>query len=337
MMPLTRTSSRLAVALSGLALAASTLLLATSPARAQDQRTAYPNRPVKLIIPYTPGAHADLLARAVAQKLSEQWNQSVVVENRAGGGGSIGTLAGAKAPNDGYNLLMTSTGVLIVNPLLQSKPPYDPIKDLDAVAPLVETPWALYVHPSVPANNVRELVEVARRDPGKLNGATPGMGTTNHLAIELLGLSTDTRFNTVHYKGSAQAMIDLMSGLNQLMFDSLLQMQHVKTGKLKALAVTSSKRSEFAPDVPSVVEAGFPGLELSTWFGLFVPPGVPSEIINKINADVDRAMDSPEVKERLNLAGFARLKGSADAFRNIVRKDHETLKQVVGKANIPQQ
>jgi tripartite-type tricarboxylate transporter receptor subunit TctC len=114
-------------------------------------------------------------------------------------------------------------------------------------------------------------------------------------------------------------------------------MQHVKTGKLKALAVTSSKRSEFAPDVPSVVEAGFPGLELSTWFGLFVPPGVPSEIINKINADVDRAMDSPEVKERLNLAGFARLKGSADAFRNIVRKDHETLKQVVGKANIPQQ
>ncbi len=307
---------------------------ATLPAAAVRAQDRWPSRPVRMIIPYTPGAHADLLARAVAQKLTEMWGQSVVVENRPGGGGSIGTLAGSKAPNDGYSLLMSSTGVLIVNPLLQSKPPYDPIADFEPVVPLVSTPWALYVHPSVQANSVAELVELARKQPGKLNGATPGVGTTNHLAIELLGMSTNTQFNVVHYKGSAPAMVDLMSGLNQLMFDSLLQMQQVKAGKLRVLAVTSGTRSRFAPDVPSVVEAGFPGLELSTWFGLFAPPGSPKDVIARVNADVAKAMEAPEVQERLNLAGFARMSGSVDEFRTVVRKDHEKFQQVVRKANI---
>lgn len=287
-----------------------------------------------MIIPYTTGAHADLLARVVAQKLSELWSQPVVVDNRPGGGGSIGTLAGAKAAPDGYNLLLTSTGVLIVNPAVQPNPQYDPVKDFDPVVPLVSTPWVLYVNPTVRAKDIAELVALAKSQQGKLNAATPGIGTTNHLAVELLMLSTGIRVESVHYKGSAQAITDLLSGRNHFMFDSLLQMQHVKEGRLRALAVTSKQRSRFVPEVPTVAEAGFPNLEVSTWFGFFFPANTPREYAGKVNADVEKVMGTPEVQARLSVAGFERMRATPAEFRDLVGAEAEKWRRVVREANV---
>jgi tripartite-type tricarboxylate transporter receptor subunit TctC len=311
--------------------AAALSLLAVGVAHAQDK---YPSRPVKMLIPYTPGAHADLLARTVAQKLSEMWGQPVSVENRPGGGGSIGTLAGAQSTPDGYTLVMSSSGVLLVNPTLQSKPPYDALRDFEPVVPLVSTAWMLYVHPDTGVTDLKGLVALAKANPGKLNGATPGIGTTNHLAIELLALSSGITVTPVHYKGSAGAMTDLLAGQTQFMFDSLLQMQHVQAGKLRALAVTSAQRSKIAPDVPTAAEAGFPSLNLTTWFGFFFPAKTPADIVARVNADVTKAMESKEVQERLAVAGFTQMNANVEGFRKIVRDDYDMYRRVIKEAKI---
>jgi len=309
--------------------------LAAAASLAQAQEAPYPNKPVKLVIPYTPGAHADLLARTVAQKLSEYWGQPVVVENRPGGGGSIGTLAGSRAAPDGYTILMTALGQLIVQPAIQAKPPYNALTDFEPVYPLVRTPWVLYANPNLPVNSFKEFVEYAKANPGKLNGATAGMGSSNHLANALFALQTGAKFTDVHYQGSAGAITEVIAGRNDFVFDSLLQMQHVKSGKLKAIAVTDAKRSPYAPDVPSVAEAGFPQMETGTWFGLFLPPHTPKEIIDKVNRDAQRAMASPDVQEKLAVTGFGYWGAvTPEQYRQVVKKDYDKTMKIIADTGI---
>ncbi len=311
-----------------------TALFVLAPA-VHAQEAPYPNKPVKLVIPYTPGAHADLLARTLAQKLSEYWGQPVVVDNRPGGGGSIGTLAGSRAAPDGYTILMTALGQLIVQPAIQAKPPYNALTDFEPVYPLVRTPWVLYTSPTLPVNTFQEFVQYVKANPGKLNGATAGMGSSNHLANALLALTTGTKFADVHYQGSAGAITEVMAGRNDFVFDSLLQMQHVKAGKLKAIAVTDAKRSPFAPDVPSVAEAGFPQMETGTWFGLFLPPHTPAAIVEKINRDAQRAMASPDVQERLAVTGFAFWGAvSPDQYKAVVKRDYDKTMKIIADTGI---
>ncbi len=312
-------------------------LAAALPA-AHAQEAPYPNRPVKLVIPYTPGAHADLLARTVAQKLSEYWGQPVVVDNRPGGGGSIGTLAGSRAAPDGYTILMTALGQLVVQPAMQEKPPYNALTDFEPVYPLVRTPWVLYVNPNLPVTNFKEFVEYVKANPGKLNGATAGMGSSNHLANALFAMQTGTKFTDIHYQGSAGAITEVMAGRNDFVFDSLLQMQHVKAGKLKALAVPDARRSPYAPDVPSVAEAGYPQLETGTWFGLFLPPHTPRAIIDKVNQDAQRAMASPDVQEKLAVTGFGYWGAvSPDEYKAVVKRDYDKTLKIIQESGIKSQ
>ena len=313
----------------------SLLALPGAPALAQDAAAGYPNKPVKLVIPYTPGAHADLLARVVAQKLSEYWGQPVVVENKPGSGGAIGTLAGSRAAPDGYTLLMTALGQLIVLPEIQATRPYNALTDFEPVYPLVRTPWALYVNPSLPVNTFKEFVDYARANPGKLNGATAGMGSSNHLANAVFALRTGTKFENIHYQGSAQAITDTMTGRADFYFDSLLQMQHVKSGKLKALAVTDSKRAAYAPEVPSTAEAGFPAIDVGTWFALFAPPGTPPAIIDKVNRDAYRAISSAEAQEKLAVTGFGYWPAMTPAeFKALIKRDYDKYTAIVRETGI---
>ena len=310
-------------------------VLFATHAKAQDAAAGYPNKVVKLVIPYTPGAHADLLARTVAQKLSEYWGQPVVVENKPGGGGAIGTLAGSRAAPDGYTLLMTALGQLIVLPEIQATKPYNALTDFEPVYPLVRTPWVLYVNPSLPVNTLKEFVDYAKANPGKLNGATAGMGSSNHLANAVFGLRTGTKFENIHYQGSAGAITDLMAGRADFYFDSLLQMQHVRAGKLKALAVTDSKRAAYAPDVPSTAESGFPQIEVGTWFALFFPPGTPPAIVAKVNRDAYRAMSSPDVQERLAVTGFGYWPAMTPAeFKALIKSDYDKYTTIVKETGI---
>ncbi len=313
------------------------LLLAAAlvPAVAFAQTQGFPNRPVKLVIPYTPGAHADLLARTLAQKLSEEWGQPVVVENRPGGGGTIGTLAGSRAAPDGYTMLMTALGQLVIYPSMQSAPPYNAVTDFEPVVPLVRTPWVLFINKDIPASNVKEFIAWGKAKPGNLNGATPGLGTTNHLAIAMFQKDTGTKVETVHYNGSAQAIQDLIAGRTDFMFDSLLSRRFVTDGKLKALAVTGGQRSQYAPELPTMIESGLPDFDVTVWFGIFMPPKTPADIVAKVNADVQKAMASKDVQDKLAVASFEYIyKMSPAEYREMVRKDSEKWSKVVKDSGI---
>ncbi|MGE0796911.1 MAG: Bug family tripartite tricarboxylate transporter substrate binding protein [Lautropia sp.] len=299
-------------------------------ATAQDGAAGYPNRTVRLVIPYATGAHADLLARTVAQKLSEAWQQQVVVENRPGGGGTIGTSLGAHATPDGYTLLMSALGQLVIYPSMQTNPPYNVLTDFAPVVPLVRTPWVLYTNKEVPAKDARGLLDYARSRPGGLNGATPGIGTTNHLANALLVKATGIQAESVHYPGSAQAIQDLIANRTQFMFDSLLSLRFVADGKLNALAVTGAKRSPYAPELPTMIESGVPDFDVSVWFGLFFPPKTPPAIVDKVNADVRRLMAMKDTQDRLSVAKFEYIHDATPVqFSEMIRQDHARWSKVV--------
>ena len=290
----------------------------------------YPNRPVKLVIPYTPGAHADLLARTVAQKLAEIWKQPVIVENRPGGGGSIGTSIGAKAAPDGYTMLMSALGQLVIFPAMQDVPPYNITTDFEPIVPLVRTPWVVYVNNDVPATNLKEFIAYAKSRPEGLNGATTGVGTTQHLANGLLMQQAGFKAENVHYAGSAPAIQDLMAGRDQFLFDTLLTLKYVADGRLRALAVSSLERSPFAPDLPTLNESGLPGFDVAVWFGLFFPAKTPADIVAKVNADVRTAMASKEVKDRLAIANFEYIYETSPAeFRAMAKREHDRWTKVV--------
>jgi tripartite-type tricarboxylate transporter receptor subunit TctC len=278
--------------------------LALTLACADVSAQSYPTRPIRLVVPYPPGGPLDITARAIGQKLSEAWNQPVVVDNRAGAGGNIGADLVAKSAPDGYTLLMGAVATHAINPTLYSKIPYDALKDFAPVALVAQVPNILVVNPAVPAKTVRELIDLARARPGYLNFGSGSTGSTGHLAGELFKTMAGVQMVHIPYKGSAPAMADLLAGQVQLMFDNLASaLPNVKAGKLRALAVTTLARSPAMPDLPTIAESGLPGFDLSTWFGLMVPAGTPPEIVAKLNAEIVRALNMKDMRERLEKMG----------------------------------
>jgi len=295
------------------ALLATIAFVATTPAAAQG--AAYPTKPVRLVVPFPAGGTTDILARAVAQKLSETWGQQVIVDNRPGAGGNIGSELVAKSPPDGYTLLMGTVGTHAINPSLYAKMPYNHVKDFTPVILVAGVPNVLVVNPSLPVNSVQELIAYGKANPNKLNFASSGNGTSIHLSGELFRTMTGVQMTHVPYKGSSPALTDLIGGQVQLMFDNLpSSLQFIKAGKLRALAVTSLARSQALPDVPTLAESGLPGFEASSWFGVLAPAGTPADIVAKLNGAVAAWLASPAAKEQLAAQGAIPAGGSPDAF-----------------------
>ncbi len=310
-------------------------LMLTLPALAGAQNPTYPSRPVKIIVPFPPGGAIDALGRLLSQKMSESWGQSVVVENRAGAGGMIGTEAGARAAPDGYTLTMGAVSTHAINASIYKKVPYDGQKDFAPVAPVAIVPNLLVVNPSLGVNTVAELVAMAQAKPGQLSYASAGAGTTLHISCELFKSLTRTEMVHVPYKGSGPAIADVIAGRVPVMCDSVTSAQpHVKAGKLRALGITSTARSSAMPQVPTLAEAGVAGYEMNPWFGLFAPAGTPAAIVGRLNAEVNRILALPDVKERLAAIGADPMQATPEQFAALLRADAEKWAKVVRAAGI---
>ncbi|MFO1049426.1 MAG: tripartite tricarboxylate transporter substrate binding protein [Geminicoccaceae bacterium] len=271
------------------------------PAHAQS---VYPTRPVSLIVPFPAGGSTDLVARVVAEKMSGLLGQQIVVDNRGGAGGNVGSAAAAKAEPDGYTLLMGTVATHAINSALYKKMPYDPVKDFAPVSLLVVVPNVLVVNPDFPAKNVQELIALAKEKPGELSYASSGNGTPLHLSGELFKSMAGVDIVHVPYKGAGPALVDVMGGHVPIMFDNLpSSTEHIKAGKLRGLAVTTAERSPSMPDLPTIAESGLPGYETYTWNALFVPAGTPPDVIAKLNEAAVAAVSDPEVKAKLETMG----------------------------------
>ena len=279
-------------------------LLATFAAIGTAFAQSYPERPIRLIVPFPAGGTVDAIARTLAQKLTEPLKQPVVVENRSGGAGSIGSDAVAKAAPDGYLLLIGTASTHGTNPVVQKALPYDPVRDFAPVALVGSTPYILVVNANVPANSLPELLAAARAKPGVLNYGSYGSGSSNHLATELFRALSGADIVHVPYKGGAPALAGLLAGEVQMMFDVFTTSgPQIRAGKLKLLGVGAARRSTLAPDAPTLAEAGLDGYEASTFFGLFAPPATPRAIVDRLNAEVNRAIRAPDVRERFTAVG----------------------------------
>ena len=266
---------------------------------------AYPTKPIRIVIPFAPGGGTDVQTRTVGQKLNERWGQAVIIDNRSGANGNIGAALVAKSAPDGYTLMSTS-GSFATNVGVYESLPFDPIQSFDAVAMLAPTYYLVIVNPRVPVNNLRELIELARKRSSNLTAAISGVGSPSHLAGEMFRLMTKTNFLNVPYRGTGPALIDVVGGQADFMFcDMLSALPMVKAKKLKALAVSSPKRPAAVPDIPTVAEAGVPGFDAISWSGVFAPAGTPRPIISKLNAEINTILRLPEVQERLATDGTA--------------------------------
>jgi tripartite-type tricarboxylate transporter receptor subunit TctC len=283
---------------------------------------AYPSKPIRLVVPFTPGGSTDILARAIGQKLTEAWGQPVVIDNMPGAGGSIGADKVAKAPADGYTLLMGHIGTLAVNPSLYPKLPYNPVKDFAPVAWVARVPNVLVVNPSVKATSVKELVALAKARPGQLNYGSGGNGSAANLATEYFKMQTGISLLHIPYRGTAPAMTDLLGGQIQVLFTGApAVLGQIKNGQLRALAVSSPQRLDALPDVPTVAEAGYKGFEADQWYGVVAPAGTPKDIVSKLNAQINQALGSSELKTRLNSEGAIATPTTPEAFgQHIVRE-----------------
>ena len=306
-----------------------------APAHALESAAAYPNKPVRLIVTFPPGGGTDTVARAVGQKLTELWGQQIVVDNRGGAGGIIGTEIAARSAPDGYTLLFGTSSGLVINPLLRTNLPYDPVKDFLPVSLLAVNPTLLVVNSSVPVSSVKELIALGRAKPGQLNYATVGQGSPIHLAMELFKSMTGANFVHVPYKGSGPAVTDLVAGHVQLMFNSMPPvLPHVRTGKLKGLAVGSAQRARAVPDIPTVAEAGVPGFEATTWFGMFAPAGTPGNIVNEINAGIRKVLGDPEMARRLVSQGAESRSSTPGELAKFMRMESERARKVIKSAGV---
>jgi tripartite-type tricarboxylate transporter receptor subunit TctC len=314
----------------GLALACCVAFAATN-AQALD----YPNKPVKWIVPYTPAGTTDILARIISQYLSEKLGQTFVVENRPGAGNNLGTEAVVRAPADGYTLLLINPAHGI-NATLYPKLTFNVIRDIAPVAGLIRVPNVMTVNPDVPAKTVAEFIAYAKANPGKINWATSGNGTSVHLSGELFKSMAGIELTHVPYRGSAPAITDLLSGTVQVIFDNMPSiLPHIQGGKLRALAVTTAKRSEALPDVPTVAET-IPGYEASAWFGMGAPKGTPPEVIAILNKAVNEALADPKIKARLaDLGGHQQLGGTPEDFGKIIALETDKWAKVIKSANVP--
>jgi tripartite-type tricarboxylate transporter receptor subunit TctC len=300
---------------------------------AHAQAQPYPNKPIRYIVPFAPGGSTDLLGRLVAQKLQEAWGQPVVVENRPGAGGAVGAEAAAKSPPDGYTIMGGTISTHAINASVYSKLPYDPIKDFEPVTLLATQPNMLVVNPSLPVKNVAELIALLKANPDKYSFSTSGNGTSAHLAGELFKSMTGTKMQHVPYKGSPQALTDAMSGQVSMSFDNInTAYVQVKAGKLRALAVTTAKRSSAAPEVPTMAEAGLPGYELGSWHGVFAPAGTPKDIVAKLNAGIVKALQAPDLRQKLQDLGIDPVGSSVAAFAAFVKAEVPKWAKVVKDA-----
>jgi len=291
---------------------------------------AYPNRPVKLVVPFPPGGPLDIAGRAIADRLSQAWGQSVVVDNRPGAGGNIGADLVAKSPPDGYTILMGALSTHAVNPSLYAKMPYDAVKDFAPITLVAVTPNVLVVNTALPVSSAKEFIAYAKANSGRLAFGSGSNGSAGHLAGELFKVETGTEIIHVPYKGGAPATQALLAGDTQFMFDNLANaMPQVKAGKLKALAVTTAERSKLAPDLPTMAEAGLPGFDISTWFGLFAPAGTPRDIIAKWNVEITKILNSPEMRERLVAQGAEPAPMTPDQFAAFVQSEIPKYARIV--------
>ena len=290
---------------------------------------SYPSKPIRIIVPYPPGGFNDTLARTLGQKLTEQWGQPVIVDNRPGGGTTIGTNLAAKAAPDGYTLLIVSFA-FAVNPALYATLPYVSGKDFVPIVHAASTPNLLVVNPALPVKSIKELIALAKSTPGKLNYASGGNGSSPHLSMELFKSLTSVDMVHVPYKGSALAVTDLIGGQVDLMFDNVPNvLQQVKAGKLRALAVSSKERSPSIKELPSVAESGVPGFDVSVWFGVVAPAGTPQSEVAKLNAEINQILKRPEIVELFQTQGVKPIGGTPEAFSVFLRAQMTKWAKVV--------
>lgn len=306
-------------------------LLAPTQVMAQ---TDYPTRPIRIIVAFTPGGTTDIIARILGRKMTEAWGQPVIIENRPGAGGNLGSEIVAKSPPDGYTLLIGSVGPLAINATLYPKMPYDNLKDFAPVSLVAAVSNMLVVHPSVPVKTVQELVALAKAKPGELNYGSTGNGTTGHLSGELLNDQAGIKLVHIPYRG-AVAVNDLLGGQVQLMFATIPSViQHVKVGSLRAVAVTSNKRIPAVADVPTIAESGYPQFEASSWYGITAPTGTPDAIVRKLSAEIDKIINLPDINEQLVSQGAEPIGGTPEAFGAYMKSETEKWAKVLKASGI---
>jgi len=304
------------------------LAVAVSTSRAAAQ--VYPTKPIRLIVPFPPGGGTDILARVLGNRLSQTFGQPVVVENKPGAGGNIGVDAVAKAAPDGYTLVLGQTSNLAINPTLYPRLPYDPLKDLAPIAFVASAPLVLVVRSGSPYHTLADIITAAKAKPESITFASPGSGTVAHLTGELLQREAGVKFQHVPYKGSAQAFNDLLGGSVELFMASVpTALSFIKGGRLRPIVVTAKNRVSELPDVPTVVEAGYPGTEAATWFGLLARAGTPAPVIARLASETDRALDAPDVREKIAAEGAEVLRGAPEQFVSLLKAEIEKWGRVV--------
>ncbi len=296
---------------------------------------AYPTKPIRLVITYPSGGNTDLVGRALAQKLGDSLGQQVVVDNRGGAGGVLGSMITAQAAPDGYTIMLGTSAGMVINPLLSSKLTYDPVKDFSPVSMVVIVPQLLVVNPQLPAKNVRELIALAKLKPGYLNAGSSGVGTPNHFGTELLKWLGGVNIVHIPYKGGAPALTDLLGGQIHMAFSSVpAVLPHIKAGRLLALGVGSARRSPALPNVPTIAEAGVPGYEYTTWYGIFAPARTPQPVVAKLNAEIVKAMASPDMNERFLALGCDPEAGTPEELRIYMANESAKWAKIIKAANI---
>ena len=299
-------------------------------AGAASAQPTYPAKAIRYVVPFPAGGPLDIVARAIGQDLGKSWGQPVIIDNRPGAGGNIGADLVAKSPADGYTILMGAVSTHAINVTLYGKLPYDPIRDFAPVTLITSVPNVLVLHPSLPARNVRELIALAKARPGQLNFASGSTGSAGHLAGELFKTMAGVDMVHIPYKGAAPAVVDLLAGYVSLMFDNMSSaLPNIKAARVRALAVTTLKRSPLLPQLPTISEAGLRGFDISTWFGIFAPAGTPPDIVAKLNAETVRILHTPEMKERLLLLGAEPVGNKPDEFAAFVRLEIQKYAKVI--------
>ena len=295
----------------------------------------YPTKPIRLVITYPPGGNTDLVGRALALKLGEFMGQQVVVDNRGGAGGVLGSMITAQSAPDGYTIMLGTSAGMVINPLLSRKLTYDPVRDFAPVSMVVIVPQLLVINPQLPVKNVRELIAFAKAKPGYLNAGSSGVGTPNHFGTELLKWLAGVDIVHVPYKGGAPALTDLLGGQIQMAFSSVpAVLPHIKAGRLVALGVGSAKRSPALPNIPTIAEAGVPGYEYTTWYGIFAPAKTPRTLIARLNAEIVKAMETPDIKDRFTALGGDPDPGTPEELRAYMANESAKWAKIIKAANI---
>lgn len=309
---------------------AAALALVSRSGFSAAQAQAYPNKPIKLVVPFAAGGSTDLLARVVGQRLSSRLGQPVIIENRPGAGAMLGTSFVAKSPSDGYTLLMGVTSSLVFGPLMSKQQLYDPLKDLTPISRLVNHPSILIVHPSLKATTVSELVALAKENPGKLNFGSQGNGTTAHLAGERFNTAAGVNIVHVPYKGAAPAMTDLLAGRIQMLFDSAsTALPHMKSGGVRAIAIAGRARFSGLPELPTIAEAGYPGFDMASWNALMGPPGLPRDIVTRLGAEIAVVFSDKEFQDRLRADGIEPVGADPVELANHMSAEMKTWEPIV--------